>query len=82
MAWHPVLHHTFLGPTAMGVRAGAGTLHVVQLLSDLIALQRRRREGLWLASFDLQKCYDTLPWWAVFGVLRQAGVAPPFGGLF
>ena len=76
MAWQPVLHGQFLGQAAMGFRAGAGTLHVAQLLSDLIFLQRRRGHELWLASFDVEKCYDTLPWWAVFGVLRQAGVAP------
>jgi hypothetical protein len=58
----------------MGFRAGAGTLHVTQLLQDLMLLQRRRREQLWLASFDVLKCYDTLPWWAVFGVMRRAGV--------
>ena len=29
---------------------------------------------MWLASFDVEKCFDSLPWWAVFGVLWQAGV--------
>ena len=60
----------------MGFRAGSGTLHVAQILSDLMALQRRRRKQLWLASFDVEKCYDTLPWWAVFGVIERAGIAP------
>ena len=59
----------------MGFRAEAGTTHMVQLLTDIIALQRRRGEELFLASFDLRKAYDTIPWWAVFGVMRLAEVA-------
>ena len=39
-------------------------------------MQRRRGRQLWLASFDVEKCFDSLPWWAVFGVLRHAGVSP------
>jgi hypothetical protein len=74
--WAPVLHKEFLGPSAMGFRAGAGTLHLAQLLSDLITHQARRRSQLWLASFDVEKCFDSLPWWAVFGTLRKAGVRP------
>ena len=74
MAWSEVLQQSYLGQAALGFRAGAGTLHVAQLLTDLITLQKQRREALWLASFDVEKCYDTLPWWAVFGVMRQAGV--------
>ena len=74
LSWTPVLQQAYLGQAAMGFRAGAGFLHVAQLLSDLISLQRRRRQQLWLASFDVQKCYDTLPWWAVFGVMRHTGI--------
>jgi hypothetical protein len=72
--WTSVLQQQFLGQAAMGFRAQSGTLHVAQLLSDLIVLQRRRGAQLWLASFDVEKCFDSLPWWAVFGVLRAAGV--------
>ena len=46
MEWTAVLQGAYLGQAAMGFRAQAGTLHVAQLLSDLIALQRRRKEGL------------------------------------
>ena len=60
----------------MGFWAGAGTLHIAQLLTDLMSLQRQRRQELWLASFDVEKCYDSLPWWAVFGVMRKAGIEP------
>ena len=72
--WAPVLQREFLGPASMGFRAQSGTLHVVQLLSDLIILQGRRRAQLCLASFDIEKCFDMLPWWALFRVLRRAGV--------
>ena len=76
MEWAQVLHRDFLGPGAMGFRAQAGTLHLAQLLADVMVSQRRRRQELWLASFDLEKCYDSLPWWAVFGVMRHSGVRP------
>ena len=76
LEWSPTLQHEFLGQSAMGFRAQSGTLHVAQLLSDLIILQRKRRAQLWLASFDIEKCFDSLPWWAVFNILRRAGVRP------
>ena len=72
--WSPVLQTAYLGDAALGFRAQSGTTHVVQLLQDVIILQQRRGEELWLASFDIKKCYDSLPWWALFGVARQAGV--------
>ena len=37
-------------------------------------MQQRRRQALWLASFDVEKCFPPLPWWAVFGVLDAVGV--------
>ena len=73
-AWAPVLQQCYLGQAALGFRAGAGTVHVAQLLHDIIHMRRRCRLPLWLASFDVEKCYDSIPWWAVFGSLRQAGV--------
>ena len=72
--WGPVLQREFLGPWAMGFRAGSGTLHLAQLLTDLITLQHRRSAELWLASFDVEKAFDSLPWWAVFRVLLQVGI--------
>jgi hypothetical protein len=74
--WTSTLHTVFLGAAAFGFRAQSGTLHVAQLVSDLMVLQQRRRRQLWLASFDVEKCFDSLPWWAVFGTLRRAGVRP------
>ncbi len=47
---------------------------MVQLFTDLIELQSRRKEELWLASFDIEKCYDTLPWWGLFGMMDAAGI--------
>ena len=64
LEWTPTLQRQFLGPSAMGSRAQSGTLHAVQLLSDIISLQATRKQPLWLASFDIEKCFDMLPWWA------------------
>jgi hypothetical protein len=75
LSWTPTLQGTFLGPSAMGFRAQSSTIHLAQLLSDLMVLQKRRGEGLWLASFDVDKCFPSLPWWAVFGMLEQVGVS-------
>ena len=75
LEWTPVLQQAYLGQAAMGFRAQAGTLHVAQLLSDLIVLCRRRKSELWLMSFDIEKCYDSVPWWALFGIMRQTGIA-------
>ena len=82
LAWAPTLQHVFLGPSAMGFRAQCGTVHLVQLLSDIIVQQRRRKSPLWLASFDIEKCYDMLPWWALFRTLLHAGVPPGLVGVF
>jgi hypothetical protein len=62
LSWTRVLQNSYLGQAAMGFRAASGTLHVAQLISDIMSLQRRRRGTLWLASFDIEKCYDSLPW--------------------
>jgi hypothetical protein len=75
LAWTAVLQQSYLGQAALGFRSGAGTLHVAQLLADRIRMQKQRRAPLWLASFDVEKCYDSVPWWVIFGVLRLAGVA-------
>ena len=72
--WKPVLQTAYLGDAALGFRAQSGTTHVAQLLQDLIVLQAQRGAELWLASFDIRKCYDMLPWWALFGIARRAGV--------
>ena len=75
LSWAPTLHGSFLGPSVLGFRAQAGTRHVAQLLSDLVVLQQGRKRPLFLVSFDLEKCFASLPWWAVFGALDHAG--PP-----
>ena len=76
ITWAPVLHGEYLGDAALGFRAQAGTLHLAQLLSDCIELQKRRGEPLWLISFDVKQCFPSLPWWGLFGVLERAGIAP------
>ena len=64
-----------LSDAAFGFRAGRGTLHAAQVVADVIHMQRSRRAATWLASFDVAKCFDSLPWWAVFRLLKAAGVA-------
>ena len=59
----------------MGFRSQASTLHLAQLLSDAIALQKRRHKTLWLVKFDVAKCFPSLPWWALFGVMEETGIA-------
>ena len=68
------LQTAYLGDAAMGFRSGMGTLHLAQLLVDVVRLQRMRGCELFLVSFDLEKCYDSLPWWALFGTMRQSGI--------
>jgi hypothetical protein len=63
-----------LGAAAMGFRSQVGPVHLAQLLSDVMVLQKRRGQPLWIASFDVERCFPSLPWWAVFGVLAHIGV--------
>jgi len=74
LTWRPTLQTVYLGTAAMGFRAQVGQLHLAQLLSDVMVLQKRRQSPLWLASFDVERCFPSLPWWAVFGVLTHIGV--------
>ena len=74
--WVGVLQGAFLGEAAMGFRAQTGTLHVAQLLTDLIALQRRRGHELWLIGVDFFKCYEMIRWWAIFGTNSVSGGHP------
>jgi hypothetical protein len=60
----------------MGFRAGAGTLHLAQLLRDMMHVQRCRGAELWLTSFDVEKAVDSFPWGAVFRTLLRTGVPP------
>ena len=73
--WAPVLQGSYLGPTVMGFRAQASPLHLAQLLTDVIELQRRRGSPLWLVKFDVAKCFPSLPWWALFCVIQETGVS-------
>ena len=74
LTWAPVLHGECLGSAAMGFRAQSGMLHLAQLLQDLITLQHRRGQSLWLISFDVGNCFPSLLWWGLFGVLARVGV--------
>ncbi len=57
-----MVQKAFLSQAAMGFRAQAETLHVAQLLADVIELQKCCRKKLLLATFDMEKCFDSLPW--------------------
>ena len=80
--WAPVLQGSYLGPTVMGFRAQASTLHLAQLLTDCIAVQQRRNKALWLVKFDVAKCFPSLPWWALFKVMEETGISPKAIGCF
>ena len=73
LEWQETLHSRYLGAAAAGFRPGSGTLHVAQLLTELMVLQRRRKRvasrvargrvrNIILMSFDIEKCFPTLPW--------------------
>lgn len=51
-------------------------MHAAQLLADLIQLRKSEKGELWFASFDVAKCFDSLPWWAVFRTLEAVGIRP------
>ena len=55
---------------------------MAQLLSDVIAICKRTKKELWLVSFDIEKAYDTIPWWALFKLMRQAGIASTVVNVF
>ena len=74
--WSPTLQGQLLGQAAFGFRSQSGGLHAAQVLTDLIALQKLERREICLASFDVAKCFDSLPWWAVFRTLLAAGIRP------
>ena len=74
-AWRPVLHEEHLGDQAMGFRAGSGTRHVGQFLTDVVAMRQMQGREVWLVKFDVKKCYDSIPWWALFGVMERSGVS-------
>ena len=63
LGWTATMQRAYLGQAALGFRAQVGTLHVAQLLSDIISLRKRQGAELWLVSFDIEKCYDSIPWW-------------------
>jgi len=75
VGWQVVLHKQYLGVAVMGFRAGVGTVSVAQLLSGVLCLRRRSGKDLWLASFDVEKCYDTVLWFKVVGVVLGANEA-------
>ena len=50
LEWSTVLQRHLLGPAAMGFRRELGTLHLAQLLSDLIIARRRRWQELWASK--------------------------------
>ena len=80
--WKGTLRDTLLSPTAMGFRSGHGTTHLSQFIQDAMRYQNRQRKHLWLVSFDIAKCYDTIPWWAIFETMRKAGIPERIVGSF
>jgi hypothetical protein len=69
--WSPTLQGQLLGQAAFGFRSQSGCLHAAQVLADLIEVRRSEKLELWLASFDVAKCFDSLPWWESSGPYWQ-----------
>lgn len=59
----------FSHPATLQVALRRGTRHAAQVVADLINLQGNNALGLWLASFNVAKCFDSLPRWVVFRLL-------------
>ena len=74
MTWRDELQKSFLGAQAMGFRASTSTRHLAQFIQDLIALRNKEGGEIWLVKFDVKKCYDSIPWWALWGIMRCAGI--------
>ena len=68
--WKVPLQQEILSECVMGFREERGCTHLAQLVQDIVDMS----DDLWLVSFDIQKCYDTLPWWALFGTISAYGV--------
>ena len=73
-AWSPTLQRQ-LGEAAMGFRMCTGTTQMGQFVQDIVEMRRRDGQEVWLASFDVVKCYDSLPWWALWGVMELSGAS-------
>ena len=73
-AWKKALMSEYLGEQAMGFRTSLGARHLAQFLSDVVASRIMEGKEVWFARFDIQKCYDTIPWWALWGIMGEAGI--------
>ena len=74
-SWRKTLTGEYLGEYAMGFRASSGSRHLAQFLSDVIASRTSEGKEVWVAKFDLWKCYDSVPWWALWGMMSEAGMS-------
>ena len=72
--WRRTLMNEYLGEEAMGFRTASGTRHLAQFLSDVVASRTLDGKEVWFAKFDIHKCYDSIPWWALWGVMSEAGM--------
>ena len=71
--WAPTLERSLISNAACGFLSQRDTLHAAQEMADLIKHSVQGGSELWLASFDVLKCFDSLPCWAVFSSLRHVG---------
>ena len=72
--WRNILMSDYLGEQAMGFRSHTGARHLAQFLSDIVASRTSEGKEVWFAKFDIVKCYDSIPWWALWGIMSEAGV--------
>ena len=71
-----------LSPGVFGFREGHSGSHLSQMVQDLIYAAEDERSELRLCSFDTKKCYDSIPWWMLFGVMGAAGFPESVVGPF
>jgi hypothetical protein len=79
--WQSTLFEN-LSPGVFGFRADHSGIHLAQLLQDFIVDASYKGKELWLVSFDIRKCYDSIPWWVLFGAMEEAGMPPECVGTF
>lgn len=74
--WKETLDKIYLGPAATGFRPATSARHMAQIISDVIQWRTANGKEIWVAKLDFRKCYDSVPWWAIWGTMNASGIDP------